>query len=57
VDSPGEDNSDPVIANGNLYWTRAVVHDSIVTLPVGGASVKELIAGGLHQSPLTAFYF
>jgi Tol biopolymer transport system component len=46
VDSPGQDNTGPVIADGKLYWTRTVVHDSIVTLPLEGGSVKEVLAGG-----------
>jgi len=46
VDSPGMDNSGPVVANGNLYWTRIVVHDSIVTIPVTGGAAKEVITGG-----------
>jgi Tol biopolymer transport system component len=46
VDSPGEDNTGPAIANGNLYWTRSSFHDSIVTFPLEGGRVKEVIAGG-----------
>jgi Tol biopolymer transport system component len=46
VDSPGQDNTGPAIANGNLYWTRTVVRESIVTVPLGGGTVKEVIAGG-----------
>jgi Tol biopolymer transport system component len=47
VDTPGYDNTGPAIANGNLYWTRSVIHDSIVTLPSQGGPAKELIEGGL----------
>lgn len=46
VDSPGQDNTGPAIANGKLYWTRTLVRDSIVTLPLEGGSVKEVLAGG-----------
>jgi hypothetical protein len=46
VDSPGQDNTGPVVANGNLYWTRTPVHESIVTIPLEGRAVKEVIAGG-----------
>lgn len=46
VESPGQDSTGPAIANGNLYWTRTLVHDSIVTLPLEGGPVKEVIAGG-----------
>jgi hypothetical protein len=46
IDSPGQDNTGPAIANGKLYWTRTLVRDSIVTLPLEGGSVKEVLAGG-----------
>jgi Tol biopolymer transport system component len=46
VDSPCQDNTGPAIANGNLYWTRRVMRDSIVTVPLAGGEAKEVIAGG-----------
>jgi Tol biopolymer transport system component len=46
VDSPGQDNTGPAIANCKLYWTRTLVRDSIVTLPLEGGSVKEVLSGG-----------
>lgn len=45
-DSREEDDSDPAIANGNLYWTRTVLHSSIVAVPADGGPAKEVIAGG-----------
>ncbi len=46
VDSPGRDNTAPAVVNGSLYWIRTVLRDSIVSLPVGGGEVREIIAGG-----------
>jgi len=61
VDTPGYDNKGPAIANGNLYWTRSVIHDSIVTLSSQGGPAKELIGGGLlplwHPSGTKIGYF
>ena len=61
VDTPGHDNTGPAIANGNLYWTRSVIHDSIVTLPSQGGPAKELIDGGelplWHPSGTKIGYF
>ncbi len=61
VDTPGHDNMGPVLANGNLYWTRSLIHDSIVTLPSQGGAVKELAEGGMlpmwHPSGARIGYF
>jgi hypothetical protein len=46
VDSSGQDNNGPAVVNGSLYWTRTVIHDSIVTLPVTGGEAKEVIGDG-----------
>lgn len=46
VESPGQDNSAPAVAGGNLYWTRTVHNDSIVLIPATGGKAKELVAGG-----------
>ncbi|WP_213807624.1 PD40 domain-containing protein [Granulicella sp. dw_53] len=46
VATPGRDNTGPVIADGNLYWTRSLINDSIITLPREGGAVTELIPGG-----------
>jgi WD40-like Beta Propeller Repeat len=46
IESPGQDNTRPAVANGNLFWARIVVHDSIVVVPVAGGEPKEVIAGG-----------
>jgi WD40 repeat protein len=45
-DSREEDDSSPTIANGNLYWTRTILHSSIVAVPADGGPAKEIIAGG-----------
>jgi Tol biopolymer transport system component len=46
VESPGEDNSGPAVIGGNLYWSRAIVHDSIVVVPAAGGDAREIVAGG-----------
>ena len=46
VESPGEDNNDPAVVKGNLYWTRTVIHNSIVVVPFSGGDAKEVVAGG-----------
>lgn len=46
VDSPGQDNSNPEVIGDHLYWSRAVVHDSIVAIPAAGGDAKEIVAGG-----------
>ena len=46
AESPGQDNSGPQIAGGSLYWSRTIIHDSIVLVPVGGGEAKEVAAGG-----------
>jgi Tol biopolymer transport system component len=45
VDSPGQDLTSPQVINNNLYWTRTVVHDSIVTLPIAGGGATEILSG------------
>jgi WD40-like Beta Propeller Repeat len=46
VDSPGQDNNAPEIVDNNLYWTRTVFHDSIVTIPIAGGNATEIVEGG-----------
>jgi hypothetical protein len=46
VESPGQDNNSPRVVSGNLYWTRTVLRDSIVVVPVAGGDAKEVITGG-----------
>ncbi|MGB0033858.1 MAG: hypothetical protein WBP79_00090, partial [Candidatus Acidiferrales bacterium] len=46
VVTPDEDNNNPAVAGGNLYWTRTVVKDAIVVVPVKGGDAKEVMAGG-----------
>lgn len=42
----GADNHNPAIADGNLYWARNVIHDSIAVVAAGGGDSKDVIAGG-----------
>jgi Tol biopolymer transport system component len=46
VESPGEDNNSPAATGSNLYWSRTVVHDSIVAIPAVGGDAREIVAGG-----------
>jgi Tol biopolymer transport system component len=46
VESLGQDNSGPEVVGDNLYWTRTVVRDSIVVVPVAGGNPRGVIAGG-----------
>lgn len=46
VDTPGEDNSAPVVVGNNLYWTRTVYHASIALLPATGGDAREIVTGG-----------
>jgi Tol biopolymer transport system component len=46
VESPGQDNTGPAVIDGRLYWSRTVVHDSIVAVPAAGGDAKEIVAGG-----------
>jgi Tol biopolymer transport system component len=46
AESAGQDNNDPTVAGGSLYWTRNVIHDSIVVVPASGGEAKEVVAGG-----------
>lgn len=46
VDTPGEDNSSPMVVGNSLYWTRTVYHASIALLPAAGGDAKEIVTGG-----------
>ena len=46
VQSANQDNFAPAFAAGGLYWSRNVVRESIVLLPVNGGETKELVADG-----------
>lgn len=46
VESSGQDNSSPEVIGKYLYWTRTVVHDSIVVLPADGGNAREIVLGG-----------
>src|SRR5258708_24202693 len=46
VQSANQDNFAPAFAAGGLYWSRNVVRESVVLLPVGGGETKELVADG-----------
>jgi len=46
VESPGQDNSGPAQIGDSLYWSRTVLHDSIIAVPAAGGNAKEIIAGG-----------
>src|SRR5260221_1692346 len=46
VQSANQDNFAPAFAAGGLYWSRNVVWESVVVLPVDGCETKELVADG-----------
>ena len=46
VQSANQDNFAPAFAAGDLYWSRNVVRESIVLLPVNGGETKEFVADG-----------
>jgi Tol biopolymer transport system component len=46
VESAREDNFDPAVIGGNLYWSRNLVHDSIVVVPAAGGEAAEIVTGG-----------
>ena len=46
AESPGYDLNSPDVVNGNLYWTRNVIHNSVMAVPVSGGEAKQVIAGG-----------
>lgn len=46
VESPGQDCNNPLIAGGNLYWTRNLMQTSVVIVPAAGGAAKELAEGG-----------
>jgi len=47
VESPGHDNTNPVIVGNNLYWTRTLYSSSVVVVPFAGGKAKEIAANGL----------
>jgi Tol biopolymer transport system component len=40
------DNHNPAVANGNLYWARNVIRDSIAVVASTGGDSKDVIVGG-----------
>jgi Tol biopolymer transport system component len=40
-----EDNYDPTVARGSLYWTRFVRHKAIAAFPASGGAVHEILEG------------
>lgn len=46
VQSPDQDNFDPMFVADGLYWSRNVIRRSVVLSPVDGGKTKELVANG-----------
>lgn len=44
VESAGQDNNDPAVIGGDLYWARTVSRASIVVVPATGGDAKEVLA-------------
>jgi len=53
AESPNQDNFDPSVAGGDLYWARNVYHSAVALLPVGGGEARELVTGG--ELPIWSF--
>ncbi len=45
VSTPGVDNNDPALAEGNLYWARNTIRDSVAAVPISGGDSKDVIVG------------
>jgi Tol biopolymer transport system component len=46
VETAAVDNHNPAIADGNLYWARNVIRDSIAVVAATGGDSKDIIVGG-----------
>ncbi|HYL68184.1 MAG TPA: hypothetical protein VEX69_03380 [Candidatus Limnocylindria bacterium] len=46
VESAREDNFEPAVVGGNLYWSRNLIEDSIAILPVEGGTARAIVTGG-----------
>jgi Tol biopolymer transport system component len=46
VESAREDNFEPAIISGSLYWSRNLTADSIVVVPATGGAAREIVTGG-----------
>jgi len=53
AESENQDNFDPAVADGRLYWNRNVIHAAIALLPIVGGEANEVVAGG--QLPVWSF--
>jgi Tol biopolymer transport system component len=45
ADSPEQDNSDPAVVDGWLYWNRNVIHQDVALVPAGGGEAREIAVG------------
>jgi hypothetical protein len=43
--SPAEDNSDPAVVEGWLYWSRNSIHQGVALVPAGGGEAREIAVG------------
>jgi Tol biopolymer transport system component len=43
--SPEQDNSDPAVVEGWLYWNRNVIHQGVALVPSGGGEAREIAVG------------
>lgn len=46
AESQGQDNTNPTVVGGNLYWTRNVIRSSVALVPAGGGDARDIVAGG-----------
>jgi Tol biopolymer transport system component len=45
AESAGEDNSDPAVVEGWLYWNRNAIHQDVALVPAGGGESREIAVG------------
>jgi hypothetical protein len=43
--SPEQDNSDPMVVEGWLYWSRNAIHQDVALVPSGGGEAREIAVG------------
>ena len=43
VDSASQDNFSPIVSDGNLYWTRNIIHSAVTLLSSQGGAAREVV--------------
>ena len=57
VDSASQDNFYPIVSDGNLYWTRNIIHSAVTLLSSQGGAAREVVpdAPGSDRGRFTLF--